>query len=185
MERKAVNLWNDGYHEKAIAKLEQVVDDDKQAPDIQIRGWFQQLAARIADRWGNKERALDLQRQAFASNRNLIRPRSLTPYRPLSVPTSQARAIAQKIGGYRQRQGYLKSFEEVVANLHQDATANRFEQALCDLASMIGLSSERHDVDGEGPDVLWLLPERVGFVIEAKRKKCIDKGTTRATSGSC
>lgn len=55
VERKAVNLWNDGYHEKAIAKLEQVVDDDKQAHDIQMRGWFQQLAARIADRWGNKE----------------------------------------------------------------------------------------------------------------------------------
>ncbi|WP_017474339.1 DEAD/DEAH box helicase [Bacillus licheniformis] len=183
VERKAVNLWNDGYHEKAIAKLEQVVDDDKQAHDIQMRGWFQQLAARIADRWGNKERALDLQRQAFASNRNLIRPRSLTPYRPLSVPTSQARAIAQKIGGYRQRQGYLKSFEEVVANLHQDATANRFEQALCDLASMIGLSSERHDVDGEGPDVLWLLPERVGFVIEAKSRKKEKNALTKEQHG--
>ncbi len=35
----------------------------------------------------------------------------------------------------------------------------------------IGLSFERYDVYGEGPDVLWLLPERVGFVIEAKSKK--------------
>ncbi|WP_458355319.1 DEAD/DEAH box helicase [Peribacillus frigoritolerans] len=183
VERKAVNLWNDGYHEQAIAKLEQVVNNDKQASDIQMRGWFQQLAARIADRWGNTERALDLQRQAFANNRNLVRPRILPPYRPLSIPGPQARAIAQKIGGYRLRQGYLQSFEDVVANLHQDATANRFEQALCDLATMIGLSSERHDLDGEGPDVLWLLPERVGFVIEAKSRKKEKNALTKEQHG--
>ncbi|WP_366203872.1 DEAD/DEAH box helicase [Bacillus safensis] len=183
IERKALNLWNDGYHENAIAKLEQVVNSGKQIPEIQMRGWFQQLAARIADRWGNTERALDLQRQAFANNRNLIRPKITPPYIPLSVSSSQARAIAQKIGGYRLRQGYLQSFEEVVANLHQDATANRFEQALCELATMIGLSSERHDVDGEGPDVLWLLPERVGFVIEAKSRKKEKNALTKEQHG--
>ncbi|MBU5267594.1 DEAD/DEAH box helicase family protein [Virgibacillus proomii] len=182
-ERKAINLWSDGYHEQAIAKLEQVVKNNEQALDIQMRGWFQQLAARIAERWGNADRALDLQRQAFANNRNLIRPRILPPYRPLSIPSSQARAIAQKIGGYRLRQGFLQSFEEVVANLHEDATANRFEQALCDLAAMIGLSSERHDLDGEGPDVLWLLPERVGFVIEAKSRKKEKNALTKEQHG--
>ncbi|EAR66260.1 hypothetical protein B14911_11012 [Bacillus sp. NRRL B-14911] len=183
VERKVVNLWNDGYHEQAIAKLEQVVNNDKQASDIQMRGWLQQLAARIADRWGNTDRALDLQRQAFANNRNLIRPKILPPYRPLSIPGPQATAIAQKIGDYRLRQGYLQLFEEVVANLHQDATANRFEQALCDLATMIGLSSERHDLDGEGPDVLWLLPERVGFVIEAKSRKKEKNALTKEQHG--
>jgi hypothetical protein len=83
VERKVVNLWNDGYHEQAIAKLEQVVNNDKQASDIQMRGWFQQLAARIADRWGNKDRALDLQRQAFANNRNLIRQKNSSTISPL------------------------------------------------------------------------------------------------------
>ncbi|UOK59855.1 DEAD/DEAH box helicase [Bacillus sp. OVS6] len=182
VERKAVNLWNDGYHEQAITKLEKTVSNI-QDTDIQMRGWFQQLAARIADRWGNSERALDLQRQAFANNRNLIRPRIHPPYRPLSVPGPQAKAIAQKIGGYRLRQGYLQSFEELVSNLHPDSTANRFEQALCDLATIIGISSERHDVDGEGPDVLWLLPERIGFVIEAKSRKQEKNALTKEQHG--
>ncbi|PYR51228.1 MAG: hypothetical protein DMF89_06770 [Acidobacteria bacterium] len=30
---------------------------------------------------------------------------------------------------------------------------------------MIGLSTERHDTNGEGPDVLWLLPSNVGLVL--------------------
>jgi len=183
MERKAVNLWNDGYYEQAIAKLEKTVNDDKLALDTQMIGWFQQLSARIADRWGNIDRALDLQRQAFGNNRNLIRPKILPPYRPLHKPGSQAKAITQKIGDYRLRQGYLQSFDEVVAHLHQDATANRFEQALCDLAVMIGLGSERHDEDGEGPDVLWLLPDQVGFVIEAKSRKKEKNAFTKGQHG--
>jgi Holliday junction resolvase len=48
---------------------------------------------------------------------------------------------------------------------------------------MIGLSAERHDVDGEGPDVLWLLPERVGFVIEAKSRKKEKNALTKEQHG--
>ncbi|WP_251140335.1 DEAD/DEAH box helicase family protein [Exiguobacterium sp. s143] len=183
VERKVINLWNDGYHDKAISKLEQLINDDKYNLDIQMIGWFQQLAARIADRWGNRDRALDLQRQAFSNNRNLIRPRVLPPYRPLSVSQPQAKAIARKIGDYRLRQGFLQNFEEVVANLHKDASANQFEQALCDLASMLGFISERHDFSGEGPDVLWLLPNQVGLVIEAKSRKKEKNALTKSEHG--
>ncbi|ULO06259.1 DEAD/DEAH box helicase [Paenibacillus sp. 19GGS1-52] len=182
VERKAINLWNDGYHEQAIAKLEQVVNG-RQPLDIQMRGWIEQLAARIADKWGNSERAQDLQRQAFANNRNLIRPRVLPPYRALSIPGPQAKAIVQQIGGYRLRQGYMQSFEEIVSHLHPDASANRFEQALSDLAVIIGLNSERHDIQGEGPDVLWLLPNKVGFVIEAKSRKKSKNALTKEQHG--
>lgn len=37
--------------------------------------------------------------------------------------------------------------------------------------SLIGLSSERYDIQDEGPDVLWLLPEKVGLVVEARSRK--------------
>lgn len=80
------------------------------------------------------QRAQDLQRQAFANNRNLNRPKVLPPYRPLSIPVPQAKAIVEQIGIYRLRQGYLQTFEDMVSNLHQDASSNRFEQALFDRA---------------------------------------------------
>ncbi|MFC6648313.1 hypothetical protein [Paenibacillus rhizoplanae] len=132
---------------------------------------------------GNKERSQDLQRQAFANNRNLIRPKVLPPYRPLTVSVPQAKAIAEQIGTYRLRQGYLQSFEELVSNLHQDASANRFEKALAEFAIMIGLSSERYDIQGEGPDVLWLLPDKVGLVIEAKSRKKGKNALTKEQHG--
>lgn len=169
-ERKAINLWQDGYHERAIAKLEKLLSEAKSI-DLQTRGWQEQLAARIADKWGNSERAEDLQRQAFSSNRNLLRPKVLPPYRALPVPGAQEQAIIHQIGGYRQRRGLLGAFEETVSHLHKDASAKQFEQSLAELAIMIGLTAERHDVNGEGPDVLWLLPTREGLVIEAKSRK--------------
>ena len=43
-ERKAINLWHDGYHEKAIVKIEKVLEEGKEL-DTQTRGWMMQLAA--------------------------------------------------------------------------------------------------------------------------------------------
>lgn len=181
-ERKAINLWHDGYHEKAIAKIEKTLVDIK-GLDPQIFGWMEQLAARIADRWGNPERAEDFQRQAYAHNRNLTRPKTLPPYRPLSAPGAQAKAIVSQLGDYRLRRGFLQSFEEVVVHLHRNSSANQFEQALADLAAMIGFSSERHDVNGQGPDVLWLLPGKLGLVIEAKSRKKEKNALTKEEHG--
>src|SRR5262249_3559721 len=135
------------------------------------RGWLAQLAARIADSWQQRAKAEELQRQAFSSNRNLLRPKVLPPYRPLPVPGAQARAIAAQIEEYRPRRGFLRGFEEAVANLNTEASENHLERGVEDRGRMIGLSAERHDVKGEGPDVLGLLPSKAGFVIEEKSRK--------------
>lgn len=180
-ERKAFNLWADGYHEQAITKIERLVTLKNSDP--QICGWLQQLAARIADKWGHPERAEDLQRQAYAHNRNLIRPKVLPPYRAIAIPSGQANAIIDVLGEYRLRRGVIQSFENTVSCLNENSTANQFEQALTDLASMIGFCSERHDDKGEGPDLLWLLPGNVGLVIEAKSRKKAKNALTKEDHG--
>ncbi len=67
--------------------------------------------------------------------------------------------------------------------MHEKSSANQFEQALCEFARMIGLHAERHDENGEGPDVLWLLPNKVGFVIEAKSRKKEHNALTKEEHG--
>lgn len=181
-ERKAFNLWHDGYHEKAVARIESAIDAAK-GLDNQTRGWLQQLSARIASQWGQPDRADDLQRQAYGSNRNLQRPKVPPPYRALEVPGRQANAIALAIDTYRMRRGFLQRFEEVVAHLHPASSANQFEQAFTDLGAMLGLAAERHDSHGVGPDVLWLLPDSVGWVIEAKSRKSEKNALTKEQHG--
>lgn len=162
-ERKAIDLWYDGYHQQAISKIEKLLASPTPL-DEQTRGWMEQLAARIADMWGNKSRAEDFQRQAFAHNRNLIRPTVRPPYVALAQPGPQELAIVGQLRDYRLRRGFLQEFEDRVSYLNANSSANQFEGALADLGRMIGLSAEQHDTNGEGPDVLWLLPQKVGLV---------------------
>ena len=181
-ERKAFNNWADGYYDKAIAKLDQVANA-QEAPDEQTRGWLFQLAGRIANNWGQTERSDELQRSAFAANRNLLRPRITPPYRPLPIPGAQGAAIASQLRGYRMRRGLLQRFEQVASKLNGNASANQFEQALADLGDLIGVSTERHDDGGEGPDVLWLLPTKTALILEAKSRKLDKNALTKEEHG--
>ncbi len=181
-ERKAFNNWTDGYHDKAIAKLDQMANA-QEAPDDQTRGWLLQLAGRIANNWGQNERSDELQRSAFSANRNLLRPRIAPPYRPLPMPGTQGAAIAYQMRGYRIRRGLLQRFEQVASKLNSNASANQFEQALADLGELIGVSTERHDDGGEGPDVLWLLPTKIAFILEAKSRKLEKNSLTKEEHG--
>lgn len=181
-ERKAIDLWHDGYHQQAISKIEKLLASSPSL-DEQTRGWMEQLAARIADMWGNKGRAEDFQRQAFAHNRNLIRPTVRPPYVALSVPGPQESAIVVQLRDFRLRRGFLQEFEDHVSYLNANSSANQFEGALADLGRMIGLSAEQHDTNGEGPDVLWLLPKKVGFVMEAKSRKKTKNSLTKEEHG--
>jgi len=181
-ERKAINLWQDGYPDKAVAKIEKVLNDPTEL-DRQTRGWMEQLAARIAHHWGQGERAESLQEAAYSHNRNLFRPTVRPPYLPLPIPDEQAIAIVRQFKAYHIRRGFLKTFDDTVAYLHHAASSNQFERALADLGSMIGFSTERHDLNGEGPDVLWLLPGQVGLVIEAKSRKKAKNALTKEDHG--
>lgn len=182
VERKAINLWQDGYHEKAMTKIEDFLSNSSSL-DSQMQGWMEQLSARIANNWGHPELAEEWQRKAFSHNRNLTRPKILPPYRPLPISGNQANAIIEQLSHFRNRRGFMQSFEENAAFLHPHSSANQFEQALSELAKMIGLQAERHDTNGEGPDVLWLLPNKTGLVIEAKSRKKEKNALTKEEHG--
>ena len=169
-ERKVFNLWVDGFHDKSISRIERMLD----LPDLdkQTKGWMLQLAARVANDWGNTEKSDDFQRQAYLFNKNLMKPKISPPYRRLDLPSAQAKAIVNQVCKYRIRRGFLQYFEnDIASNLVPDVSANKFENALFNLGGIIGLSSERHDDNGVGPDVLWVFPNKSAWVIEVKSRK--------------
>ena len=168
-ERKAIDLWAAGHHEKAIAKLQKILETGE--VDSQTRGWVLQLTARIADDWGNVDRAEELQRSAYSANSAMLRPRVPPPYKALTLPGEQAKAIVGPILAYRMRRGYMHLLDDILSRLHNEASSNQFEEALAKLGRMLGFSASRHDDAGVGPDVLWILPTKVGLVIEAKSRK--------------
>lgn len=171
IEQKCLRLWRDGYFEKAIGKLEKYCQEGD-GLDQQTKGWFFQFAARIAEYWGRTDLAQTYQQHAYASNRNLIRPQVSQPYVQLSKPGKQAKAIVSKVLSYYPRRGYIAEYDETVSHLVPEASANQFEQALEDLGNILGFSAERPENNyGIGPDVLWLLDDKLALIIEAKSRK--------------
>lgn len=181
IERKAIDLWVGGNHEKAIARLERA--SGLPTIDNQTKGWILQLAARIADDWGNEERAEDLQRNAYAHNPNLLRPKKMAAHRLLPPPGAQAKAIVESLKTYRFRKGFLSEFDNIVSNLVPEASANQFEQAMANFGRIIGFAASRHDDAGVGPDLLWLLPNKQGLIIEAKSRKREDNPLNKNEHG--
>lgn len=181
-ERQALQLWRDGYHEQAIAKLTKQCD--AQGIDSAERGWLLQFAARIALDWGKKDHALQLQQRAFADNKNLCRPKIDAPNIQVVLPGSQAQAMAQQLKPFRFKRGYLAEFEETVALLVPNASAAQFEQAMADLGTMLGFETSRPEKSyGRGPDLLWLISKDVGLIIEAKSRKNPTNALTKAQHG--
>ena len=183
IEQKCLRLWRDGYFEKAIGKLEKYCQEGDRL-DQQTKGWFFQFAARIAEYWGRTDLAQTYQQHAYASNRNLIRPHVSPPYVQLNKPGKQAKAIVSKILSYYPRRGYIAEYDETVSHLVPEASANQFEQALEDLGNILGFSAERpENTYGIGPDVLWLLDDKLALVIEAKSRKERKNALTKVQHG--
>lgn len=184
VERRAFRLVRDNYFEKAINKLYKFCEETGTL-DPQGRGWLRQTAARAAHYWGKDDLAQQLQQRAYADNDNLLRPRVVREYVPLTVPAGrQAEAIVSRISEFGARRGYVAQFDETVSHLVPEASSNQFEQALADLGSMLGFSTERPDKNyGKGPDVLWLLSGRLALIIEGKSRKNRDNALTKEQHG--
>ena len=181
-ERQALQLWRDGYHEQAISKLTKQCE----APTIEgpERGWLLQFAARIALDWKKKDHALELQRRAFAENKNLFRPPTGTPNVDIVLPGPQAQGIVKQLKPFRYKLGYISQFEETVSLLVPNSSSNQFEQAVADLGTMLGFETSRPEKTyGKGPDLLWLISTEVGLIVEAKSRKNTVNAMTKLQHG--
>lgn len=183
-ERKAFKLMCDGYYENAISKLEKYWDTNTEL-ELKNRGWLKQLAARAAYYWGKNDLSQQLQQQAYADNYSLLRPKTAPIYVPLTRPGKQAEAIVTQIAKYKDlRKGYIAWFNQEVSHLVKEASSNQFEEGLAHLGYMLGFRTERPEkIYSKGPDVLWLLNNNLGLVIEAKNRKNTKNSLTKGQHG--
>ena len=182
-ERRYFRLLLDGYYDKAITRITAFVESHPEL-DAKVKGWLYQLAARAAWLWGDQKKCDDLQRQAYASNKMLLRPRVVPHYSPLVSPSAQSKQILENLNAYRPRRGLLAALEELADWLTPGATSNQFEESLKNLGELLGYSASRPDnEDHVGPDVLWILNEDEAILIEAKSRKFDGKPINKEEHG--
>ena len=172
-----------GYHGKAVGVIEKFITENKEL-DGKLKGWLLELGARGANQSGDTVKRDQLQHNAYSCNRNLHRPASGAFYTPLMAPTRQAEDIVGYIQQFALYGGALVDFEQIADLLVPTATSNQFEEALKKLGLVIGFASERPEKEqGIGPDVLWVLNDKLSLIMEAKSKKKPDNRLTKAEHG--
>ncbi|MBS1815416.1 MAG: DEAD/DEAH box helicase family protein [Acidobacteria bacterium] len=183
-ERKALRIWRDGFHEKAITTI--VRHLEKKSLDDATRGWFFQLAARIASHWGATEKSEEFQKSAYLSNRLLLKPRAPLPYAPITIVDDQIEKVFGRLKSFAFRRAVLQEFDDAMQPLVNAASSNQMDAAMEKLADFIGLKAQRPDntsTNGKGPDLLWFLSNLDAWVIESKSKKLAQNALTKEEHG--
>ena len=171
-ERKIFNLQRHRQYDKALTKVEKLINKNTINTDEQHRAWLAALAARIAYQTGNIDKGQKYQTTAFFINNNHSPPRERPAYTPRAAPGKQSREIVNLLYKYNRRAAILTDFDDATSNLVPEASSSRYEEALATLGTFLGFDAERPDkVHKTGPDVLWRTDAAFDFVIEAKNRK--------------
>jgi hypothetical protein len=171
-ERQAYRLWKLGQFKKALLALDKRIDLITEPAAKRQRAWLRSVAARISNASGDSTGAQTYVHSAYAENSQLTRPLAAPAYVVLPMPGAQAKAIGARLKDYRMRRAILAEFDENTSALTHEASSNMFEEALKELGSFLGFSTQRPEKTFHtGPDVLWLSDAKFGFVIEAKSRK--------------
>jgi hypothetical protein len=177
LERKAYEKARLREYNAASTLLSDAADAQKPELPRDYKAWFLQNAARYAWLDEDHDKAVQLQKRAYAMNRSLLRPpMSGDPYLATTGPQyDQASMLLRCIDEYRKPAAYSQHVYSLLRPLVLPNTSYaRFEQSLKDLGDILGFYAERPD-NGKrprkGPDVLWLAGELEAFVIEAKNEK--------------
>ncbi|NSP65906.1 DEAD/DEAH box helicase family protein [Enterococcus faecalis] len=171
IERVIVDLWDMDCLDKAIVKINSYLEQNESMNQYE-KGWLQQFCARMAYVFKDKVTFEEYQKQAYFNNKNLFRiTNSNDEYPQLKVPSDQSKMIVKKYKEFRSPRGILSNIDEIESLITSTSSVNQFEEALKKLGDYLGFISERFDDDGIGPDVLWLINEKKGIIIEAKSRK--------------
>jgi hypothetical protein len=155
------------------------------------KGWFLQLAA--AYLYGqDKSRAMSMQKKAYELNNFLFIPPEGTKYHRMAERNESQSALALRhLLTYDNVNELVAAANAVCDHLAFGIHAELFEQALNDIAGIVGVSSSRPEKStGKGPDCLWMGDGGSFFVIEAKSEVDLDrteiyKSETEQLTHSC
>jgi hypothetical protein len=150
------------------AKILQLAVDESSLNDKE-KGWYLQKIAKYVFEV-NPTNALEIQRAAYERN-NMTFCSPVATKRPLIPEKFDVQTkVIDWFRRFANPNGSIAAIQEFRAKLSYEVSPNIIEEAIKDLAQLLGASGSRPEKEfGEGPDDLWLWPS-LSLVIEAKNE---------------
>ncbi len=168
VEVSAEREFQGGNYDRAMDAIQDLLDKHTLSdPD---RGWYLQEMARYAYP-SSKAKSNDLQRNGHKTNRSLLRPKEGMIFSKVATLTPEKRVgrIKGWLSAHEIFENVATQLDAILTHLSFGVIADRFEQALQDLAGALGFESDRPDKDWkEGPDNLWGLRDDQYLLFECK-----------------
>ncbi len=181
--KKAFDEARYGEHTKAAVTL---TDAANGTSDESYKAWLKVRIAEMTNFFDRAEAQRILQ-SAYRLNRNAMRPVDGVSYEKLTAQKGGQAIAVQAF--FRDR--FLETPERILfaqslsdALVFEPDAADKFEQAILDFGSAIGITSQRPEKQlGEGPDNLWRMRDGRFLVIECKNGSTSTHGISKAELG--
>jgi hypothetical protein len=170
-DRAAFDFAYTGMYQRACEIMENAANGYLSTGDSATAGLCKQAIAKYMNFFA-PAKAQEVLLSAWNLNRNVTRPIEGVEFQKLQYQagTQEQKVVDRWQADSGDTNRYLLSVESVLGDLEFGPdTADCFEAALNEVASIIGLGSSRPEKDFHlGPDNLWVVDERSYFVIECK-----------------
>ena len=173
-EVKAWQCASKGQYEAAASAISSLIDNNDLS-DIDI-GWYLQLQAEYLYH-ADQNAALEKQIKAHDLNRNLLKPPRGVNYRKIQARQSdQANEVLNWAKQSTEQNALVSRANVILESLAFGVSHETFEQALHNLAGVMGFASQRPDHDvHRGPDVLWRMPNSHYLIFECKNEVYVNR----------
>ncbi len=167
--------FQNGNSDRAVEKIQKLLDQQKLKVVDADRGWYLQEMARYTY-VSSKSHADELQRVAHKTNRNLLRPREgmIVTKIPTLTPEKRLERIKDWLVSHEVFENIAIAVDDIFTDLSFGVKSDKFEAAMQDLATALGFASDRPDTEWkEGPDNLWGLRDNEYLLFEDKNEVAI------------
>jgi len=167
LEKEAEDANLKGDNETACKKIQQIID--KHITEETERGWYLQLLARY-QYFISKTESNKLQKSAFLSNSQLLKPRDGITYKKMEfINENRIKRIKNWISQYSTYDELVLSTDSILSDFSFGTDSEKFEVAVKEIGCILGFISQRPDKEfKKGPDNLWCGVENRYFLIECK-----------------
>lgn len=167
LEKEAEAFSFKKNHEETCNKIQIILD--KHIKDDSERGWYMQILARYKY-FISKTDSNKIQKSAFSSNLQLLKPKDGITYRKINVINdSRIYRIKKWIAQYKDYNELVLAVDGLLNNFTFGVNAEKFETSLQEIGALLGFISQRPDKEiRKGPDNLWGGVENKFFLLECK-----------------
>ncbi|MFE4430444.1 DEAD/DEAH box helicase [Peribacillus butanolivorans] len=174
LEKKAEEKYAQGKYQEAVNILQQLID--KHVTTDEDRGWYLQEMARLIYPYSKSE---SNRYQVFAHRKNkfLFKPKEgmeITNIAAISL--KRIENIKNWIHSFENFEDLYIELDDILSRFKFGVNADKFEQAVDEIAKILGFISERPDKEWkQGPDNLWKIGDNNFLLIECKNNVNIER----------